>query len=105
MKSLALHAGADTTGETLEHIRVLPLAGALSDTDHVTGAAVFRLNRAQNMIEQSAFMKVGVVRVGPKCEKFSRHLDHVIDVAGFGRPAIDHILELVRLTEVFIDRL
>ena len=76
--------------------------GALADANHIAGAAVFRINRAEDMIEQSPFVKIGVVRIGPEREQSARHFQHVIDIAGFGSATVDHVGEFIRLAEIFI---
>ena len=54
------------------------------------------------MIEQRALVELGVLDVGLQREQLPRHLEHVVDVAGFGGAAVGHVGQLVRLAEVLV---
>src|SRR5882724_10065517 len=54
------------------------------------------------MIEKSAFVKVGIFNIRAKSKELASHLEHVIDVAGFGGAAVDAIAEFVRFAEIFV---
>ena len=101
MQRVALHAGADAARETLEHVLVLAF-DALPDRHHVTGAAIAGVHRAQDVVEQRAFVKIGVAHVGRNSEQASRELQHVVDVAGFRRAPIDAAGQFGRRPEVLV---
>src|ERR1051326_6811617 len=101
MERMAFHAGADTAGEAGEHVLILVLH-ASANIDHVTGSPILGIDRGEDMVEEGAFVKIGVLDVGSQCEKHARHLEHIIDVASFGGPAIYTIAKFIRRTEVFL---
>ena len=47
-------------------------------------------------------MKVGIADLRVDGEESPGHLEHVVDVAGLGRPAVDDVVQLVRLAEVLV---
>ncbi len=101
MKRVAFHAGADAAREVARH--PLVLAGdALTDRHHVAGAAVFGIDRPEDVVEQRALVEVGVGGVGLHREEQPRHLEHVVDVAGLGRAALDYAVELAGFAEVLV---
>src|SRR5215471_4937071 len=101
MKRMTFHSGTDTAREPFEHILVLVLNSA-SDIDHVTSAAIFGINRGEDMIEQCALVKLRIFDVRVKGEESPSHLEHVIDVAGFCRAAINSLAEFVGFAEIFV---
>jgi hypothetical protein len=68
---------------------------ATSDWNHVTGSPVGRIDGGQNVVEESALVKLGVFDVGLKREEAARHFDHVVNVAGLGGAPVDAITQRV----------
>ncbi len=54
------------------------------------------------MIEQSAFVEVGIVGIGSDREQQSRQLQHVVDVARLRGPPVDTAAQLAGRSEVFV---
>jgi len=98
---MALHAAAYAAGKIFGHVLVF-MAHAAADRHHVTGATVFRIDRAEHMIEQGALFELGILDVRMDREERARHLQNVIDVAAFIGAAVDAFIQLVRWPKVFI---
>jgi hypothetical protein len=98
---MVLHAGPHTAGEAAEHVLVFA-AYTLPDRHHVAHAAVVGIDRAEHVIEQGALMEFRVFDVGSQREQSPGHLEHVVDVARLGRPAVHDVAQLVGLAKILI---
>ena len=101
MKSVTLHARSYAAGKVLKLVLILVLHPA-AHRHHIADTAIVRILGSENVIEQCALVKVGIANVRLDGEEFPGHFDHVVHVAGFGRAAVHHVVQLVWLTEVFI---
>ena len=70
---------------------------AAADRHHVAHAAIIRILRRKNVIKKRPLVEVRIAYLWVDGEKRARHLDHVIDITGFRRAAIDHVVQLVGL--------
>ena len=98
---MALHAGSHAAGEAPRQVLVLAPHGA-SDRHHVARRAVCRIHGAEDVIEEGAFVELRVPDVGLQREEPPRQLEHVVDVAGLRRAAVDDAAQLIRFPEVLV---
>src|SRR5207247_584652 len=68
----------------------------------VAGASVRRINGSQNVVEQRPFLEIGIMGIRLQREQPAREFQHVVNIAGFSRSAIDPISQLVWLAEIFV---
>ncbi len=101
MQGVTLHAGAHAAREAPQHVLVLA-PHTPTHRDHVAHPPVVRIDRAQDVIEQGAFVEVGVVGVGSDCEQPSRQLQHVVDVACLRSPPVDAAAQPIRGPKVLV---
>src|SRR4026207_1160002 len=101
MQRMTLHTAADTTRKTTKHVLVL-MPHASTYRHHVTRAAIFRIHRGENVIEQRSLLKLRVLDIWMNGKETARHLQHVVDIAGLIRPAVDALGELIRWSKIFI---
>src|SRR5207245_666224 len=101
VQTMTLHATSDAAGKVSKHVLIF-VSNAAAHRHHVTGAPIFGIYRAQNVIEQSALFKLGIFDVWMNREKASRHLEHVIDVAAFIGAAVHALAQLIGRAKVFV---
>ena len=101
MKRMAFHAGSHATGKVFKLLLILMLH-ATANRHHVANSSILRILRGQDVIEQCAFVKIGVTNLRINREKRARHFDHVVDVAGFRGASVDVIVQLVRRAKILI---
>ncbi|OPZ60038.1 MAG: hypothetical protein BWY86_01087 [Candidatus Aminicenantes bacterium ADurb.Bin508] len=101
VEGMALHPGADTAGEALLHVLVLP-GDASPHRDHVAGLPVFGIHGAEDMVEEGPLQEVGVLDPRLQGEEEACHLEHVVDIAGFRGPPLGHLVQPVRCPEVLV---
>ncbi len=101
MQGVALHAGAHAAGEVAEHVLVFVLDAA-ADRHHVAGPAVLGVDRGHDVVEEGPLHEVGIGRVGDELEQPAGELQHVVDVAGLGRPVAGVLAEMVWFAEIFV---
>src|ERR1044072_5465630 len=98
---MTLHPGANTAGKIAKHVLVF-MTHPTTHGHHVARAAVLRIDRSENVIEQSLLFKLGVLDVRMDREETARHFEHVVDVARLVGPAVDTVCQLIRWSKVFI---
>src|SRR6185503_2282470 len=72
VKAMTLHSTADTTGKTAKHVLVL-VAHSSTYRHHVTRAAVFRIHRGEDVIEQRSLFKLRVLGIRMNGEETASH--------------------------------
>ena len=60
------------------------------------------VDRAEDVVEQGPLLETRRTRIRIECEQRARQLEHVVDVARFGRAAVDAIVQLVGFAEVLV---
>src|SRR5438874_706138 len=98
---MTLHTGTNTAGKVFVLVLVFVLDTA-ANRHHVADAAVVWILGGKNVVEQGALVEVRVAYVGFDGEQSAGHLDHVVDVAGFGGASINHVIQLVWRTEILV---
>src|SRR5438067_2070410 len=78
------------------------MPNAVTDGHHITSPPVLRVHRTQYVIEERAFVELGVFDVGVKREELARHFDHVVDVARLSSAPVYPVAQLVGRAKVFI---
>ena len=107
MQRVVLHACADAAGETPlprgvgQHVLILA-PHTLSDRNHVAGAAVFRVDRSEHVVEQRALLELRILIVRPHGKQVARELQHVVDVAALGGAAVDDVAQVVGFAEILV---
>src|SRR5262249_36789785 len=91
----------DTTGKIAKHVLVF-VTHSLAYRDHVTRAAVFRIHRSENVIEQRSFFKLRILDIRMNGEETTRHLQHVVNIARLVGPSVHALRQLIRRSEVFV---
>jgi len=75
---------------------------AAPDRHHVASRPIGRVDRSEDVVEEGAFVEVGVADLGVEGEQHPRHLDHVVHVARLGGPPLHHVVQLPGLAEVLV---
>src|ERR1044072_8038437 len=101
MQSMTLHATPDTTRKITKHVLVV-MAHSPTNRHHVTGAAIVRIHRSEDVIEQRSLFKLRILDVGMNGKQTARHLQHVVDVAGLICSPVYALGELIGWSEVFV---
>ncbi len=101
MKSVTLHATANATRKTPKHVLVF-VTHSSTYRHHVTRAALFRIDRSEDVIEQSSLVKLCILDVRMNSEETSSHLQHVIHIARFVGPSIHALRQLIGWSKVLV---
>ena len=73
-----------------------------TDRHHVADTPIFRVLSPEDCIEVGTLDKIGVAHFRIHGKQGPRHFDHVVRAAALGRTPVHHLIELVRLPEVFV---
>src|SRR5436190_2535681 len=101
MKTMTFHPTAHATGEAPRHVLVF-VPNSSSNRNHVTRSTVLRIDRSQDVIKQRTLFKLRILHVWLQRKECARHLQHVVDIAGFVRATVDTFRQLVRWAKVLI---
>ena len=98
---MVFHAGPDTAGEALGVLIVF--AAAHFECQVVDDSSVLRVLAGKDVVVESPFVEVSNFGVGRPLEEMTGKLEHVVDIAGFGRVGPESIVELVGFAEVLVE--
>ena len=88
---MTLHTGTNTAGKVFVLVLVFVLDAA-ANRHHVADPAVVWILGRKNVVEQGPFVEVRVADVRFDGEQSAGHLNHVVDVAGFGGASVNHVI-------------